>query len=218
MKFQGTCYNHYYSPFTRLAPVVGWHWVCISILALCTAPGSISTSSASFGLYLLAALYLAWQKVPSSYITDKSAPWDGSWDWRPGSPPPPLLSTIFLRSVLGQLLVVYIVLFRVGKEEPADDLHVTSGLAWSKSASGLAWSKTAFSQNCCSVFLLGFPVLPLGPPHTRFAMGASLRSRKILIARDPPVARSDGACLQSSCSGGGGRRVTSEVREPELHN
>lgn len=137
-------------------PVVGWYWVCISILAPCTGPGSTSTASASFGLYLLAALYLACQR--SLLPTDKSALWDGSWDWRPGPPPLPLLSTTFLPSLLDQLLVVHTVLFGVGKEEPAAVIDVSSGLAW---------SKTAFCQNCCSVFLLSFPVLPLGPPYTQ---------------------------------------------------
>lgn len=39
----------------------------------------------------------------------------------------------------------------------------------------------------------------------------------LLIAQDPPVARCDGARLRSSGSGGRGRRVTSEVKEPEQH-
>lgn len=193
----------------------------VLILALRTGPGSTRNSLSLFWPLPAGCLYWAWQRsISSSRTIDKSALWDGSWDWRPGSPPLPLLSTIFLPSVLGQLLVVYTVFFWVGKEEPADDLHVTSGLAWSKSASGLAWSKTAFCQNCCSYLPPRFPCFPLGPPHTRSAMGVSLRSRKmsLLIAQNPPVAGCDSACLQPSCSGGRGRRVTSEVKEPELHN
>lgn len=154
--------------------------MCVSILAPCTGPGSTSTASASLGLYLLAALSWAWQRslLPILQTNQLYGMDPGIGDL--SLPPSP--SFYNLPSVLGQLLVS---LFWVGKEEPADGLHVTSGLAWSKSASGLPWSKSAFCQNCCS-----FPASPWPSTH-KICHGASLRSRKmsLLIAQNPPVAR-----------------------------
>lgn len=163
VKFQGTCYGDQSVPITTIA----LHSHCLhtcSRLALGARLHSSPVYWAWIHRYSLSffrplspgCLVLGLAKVPSSYITDKSALWDGSWDWRPGSSP----SFYNLPSVLGQLLVGHIVLFWVGKEEPADGLHGTSGLAWSKSASGLAWSKSAFSQNCCS-----FPASPWPSTH-----------------------------------------------------
>lgn len=146
----------------------------VSILAPCTGPGSTSTASASFGLYLLTALYWAWQRslLPILQTNQLYGMDPGIGDL--GLPPSP--SFYNLPSVLGQLLVGHIVLFWVEKEEPADGLHVTSGLPWSKSA---------FCQNCCS-----FPASPWPSTH-KICHGASLRSRKmsLLIAQNPPVAR-----------------------------